>query len=1785
MYVRHSGETNKTHRMNFRIIVLFILALTFVRDAAAEEFIVTTTADNGAGSLREAINDANALLGTDTIVFHIDDGNATDLQVVSLISPLPEITETLVIQGASQNAYRGTDTSAHLIVLDGTGAGIETTGLHMISATASVIDQLVLVHFDGYGIVSEESGTVEVTNNLIGVMPDDTQGANGMDGVWLNQTHALVKGNVISGNSRNGILISGPSPTGTSSIEDNIIGLDQLGTTALSNGNSGVLLSGNIRNVTIGGNAGNMRNMISGNGGHGVYFTGEVSFNQISGNFIGIGANNQAIANGGEGVYLHNGAKDNIIGGDSPAHRNIISGNSGNGVFIELSSSEGNRVEGNYIGVDSTGNVAVGNGIAGVRVGTGAYQTHVLNNIMSGNAMTGLYLRTTTEAVVAGNLIGTDASGMLAVPNNRGIFIEEGNNNRIGGQTAAERNIISGNDDVGIDIKGTDSNRVEGNYIGLSADGNDLPNASHGVRLRDAGLDNIIGGTNEGSRNVIAANGGSGIMIQDPDVRDTRILNNYIGVRPDGSTAGGNDTGILIKQGARKTVIGQAGAGNTIGGSNFAGIELTGTGTDSTTIHGNYIGVNENNEPLPNEKGIVLRNEVAYSQVGSEVEGEGNVIAQNLQEGVRIVSGAADNNVRGNTIHVNGSYGIVVDSEQSVRNRIRANRIYNNGSLSISLGDGAIAANDDMDGDAGPNNLQNRPELNNATLSPLSFTVEGSLNTIANTDVVIEFFSSDATSDFSSGEARTYLGFVELTTDGSGNAAYTAILDRPPFNEEYISATAIRDDGNTSHFSSAILRDIEEQPGAGTDSLILWLKANAGVYSDDGTTNAEDQGPVFRWDDQGSLQNNALQSTAGNQPQWSSNNLNGYPAVAFDGSQWLALPDSVVPYGDDDYTIFGVVSPAAAQGTWLGGGENNPGEANLFGFQDNSFYNNWGGDAIEGANGRTGQGAVQLLRFGYQNDNGRAIYIDGEVVSEDDVTGRTGGGLQNMIGNNPLTDDFWTGNIYEIIIFHNRPEEDDRQSIATYLALKYGLSLGQEAAQDYIAPDGEVIYPAAASHAGYTSHVAGIAQNSLQGWMQTTGSSSLPGGIVTVTQPAALDNEEYLIWGNNGLPADSFVTNIPDTMTSRTARVWRVSHTGDVGEVAMQIYIGDDENRTVEASDYALLIANTDDFATPESVIAPGQLSNDTLYFENVSLEDGQYFSFSSPALTPPEANNVNVTIQEDELTALDVTFNDTDINNDLIADAVTIITGPENGTVDDAGNQFTYTPAADFFGNDSLQYEVCDEAGLCDSAWVFIEVLPVNDPPVTMPDTVELWQGCTVVLADVLGNDEDPDGEIDPQTLAVDTLYHSGAAYTIRDEQIELDYSNDIIFSGADSLKYTICDDSAACTTGMLYITVTPHEGPELMMPELEVIVNDTLTVAITDVFQDTTGIDTASFNFQNSYSGVEAERRDDSLFFDYSTQPDFIGWDTITVELCDQQCLCTIDTLFMNVKAINAANDTLVSLRGCFSDTVNVLENDNLNGLEIDTSKLVVTMAELDTPRYELDSLGNLSFSFGQNHVLEAGDYQLTYRLCSTNGYCDSATVVLRLLPHDNPEVQGGTYEGLQGEELMIDLSDMVSDTTGINWNSLSGQSEILYASAYDKGASTLAVDYASVIGEAGIDTVRYRVCDSWCLCSDTTLVIDVAPDPEKLVAYQGISPNGDGKNDRWKINFIYLYPENTVKVFNRWGQLMFEASGYDNETVYWDGTSLNGEQAPEGTYYYTIELEFEDAEPMTGFIELMR
>ncbi|HRE47736.1 MAG TPA: hypothetical protein PLD47_08425 [Aggregatilineales bacterium] len=682
----------------------FSACATYIGDT----FTVVNTNDSGAGSLREAITNANANTNHSRILFNIP--GATDpgctgvggVCTITLATALPAVSQQTILDAASQAGASCPDTPR--IVLTN-GAAI-TNGLRLTSSSLG----------------------------------------------------SFIRGFVIGGFT-NGIRLEN---TGSIHIACNFIGTDATGNTALPN-SVGIDLNFSMIGTIIGVDGDGMndhleRNVISGNTTAGIVIPSSIA-NFVRGNYIGVGVNGTSDVGNLVGISITSGPGHQIgTNGDGISdalERNVISGNDDNAIRL---ANTGSIVAGNYIGLTASGTLGSFTQVNNILItgtsniigtngdGNGdAVEGNILANYATGNP--GIYISTGGNTNrIAGNWIGTDASGTADGGTTLGIWITDGaDNNLIGTNSdgvsdALERNVIVGHEasfGVGVRISGTgvSGNIVQGNWIGVNPAGTGVIPNYWGVFIGDGATNTLVGTNGDNirddvERNVISGNAGYGVQFQDSATTNNRLAGNYIGTRPDGTFG--------------------AGFGNT-----FMGVAVV------VSSNGNVIGAN-----------------------GDASAGEAN---------------------EGNRIAFNGQDGVFLGSTTSDSNRISQNSIFSNGTtaadLGIDLALNGVTANDTGDPDNGPNEGQNFPLINPTFGSDF---MGGTLNSTPSMTFRIEGYANAACDMSGNGEGEVYLGALTTTTDGSGNANWLGIPTSNTQGYRYFTAIAIDATGNTSEFSPCV---------------------------------------------------------------------------------------------------------------------------------------------------------------------------------------------------------------------------------------------------------------------------------------------------------------------------------------------------------------------------------------------------------------------------------------------------------------------------------------------------------------------------------------------------------------------------------------------------------------------------------------------------------------------------------------------------------------------------------------------------------------------------------------------------------------------------------------------------------------------------------------------------------------------------------------------------------------------------------------------------------------------
>lgn len=365
--------------------------------AQAATFTVTNTNDNGAGSLRQAILDANARSGVDLILFSLGSG----VQTIKPTSALPTITDVVEINALGGGSC-GTMPPQPRVELDGSLAGSNVSGFK-IQATNSRIVGFYINRFRAHGIEINSSNAV-VACNVIGLTPQNGAAGNVSYGVKLNGSNNIVgnlgglAGNVVSGNFY-GIVIEDAHSGNI--MRGNFVGTTIDGTQARGNTNAGIAVAFGATNTTVGGTAASERNVVAGNGTDGIWLTETGSGNQVIGNFIGLNAaGTGALANVDNGILIE-AADGNTIGGTTSGVGNRIAFNSARGVAVDAN-SQNNRILGNQI--FSNGQLGIDLGMDGVTADDNGDSDSGANDLQNKPVLSGAFLkadgRTETEVVM-----------------------------------------------------------------------------------------------------------------------------------------------------------------------------------------------------------------------------------------------------------------------------------------------------------------------------------------------------------------------------------------------------------------------------------------------------------------------------------------------------------------------------------------------------------------------------------------------------------------------------------------------------------------------------------------------------------------------------------------------------------------------------------------------------------------------------------------------------------------------------------------------------------------------------------------------------------------------------------------------------------------------------------------------------------------------------------------------------------------------------------------------------------------------------------------------------------------------------------------------------------------------------------------------------------------------------------------------------------------------------------------------------------------------------------------
>jgi large repetitive protein len=596
------------------------------------------------------------------------------------------------------------------------------------------------------------------------------------------------------------------------------------------------------------------------------------------------------------------------------------------------------------------------------------------------------------------------------------------------------------------------------------------------------------------------------------------------------------------------------------------------------------------------------------------------------------------------------------------------------------------------------------------------------------------------------------------------------------------------------------------------------------------------------------------------------------------------------------------------------------------------------------------------------------------------------------------------------------------------------------------------------------------------------------------------------------------------------------------------------------------------------------------------------------PVNDPPVVQNISVDVDEDTPTQICVTV--TDIEGDPSELTNVVVTGNGTAVLDTVGGTFCfiYTPHPDYNGPDEVVVTVCDanDPTVCGSGTVTINVRPINDPPIivvvgTPVDSLFLTTPEDIPL-DFCFDFEDIDGDDTSLNTMVNLLgggtldHQAGTQYCFTFTPVSQ-------FNGRSIWDVSICDDGSPSLCGkvIVVIDVLPVDDPPVAVDDVfetdeDVVLNASVaTNDINDGPQANYSLLTGTTNGTLVFNGDGS--------FAYTPSEDYFGADGFTYRLCDGNApdQCDDATVTITVHPVNdppviipfpelvTIEDSLlqvcVGVTDVDGDIITYEPATNIKGggtMELDAPPFNFCYTFIPSLNYNGESIWEVSVNDGTVSV--------------------KASVKIIVLPVNDPPVASNDYYSVRSgvdtafNALTNDLPIMAPFKEFYDIYEADSVDNLtmthILAGPYHGTASFQpggAIQYKSDFNFTGPDSLRYRVCDYKNLCDTAVVFIEVTPAPFKI--WEAFSPNGDGLNEYWRIDGIEAYPNNRVRVFDRYGNMIYEVRGYSNPdgngngNMYWNGQSnhglING-KVPEGTYFYSVELG-DGSAVLSGYVVL--
>jgi len=599
-------------------------------------------------------------------------------------------------------------------------------------------------------------------------------------------------------------------------------------------------------------------------------------------------------------------------------------------------------------------------------------------------------------------------------------------------------------------------------------------------------------------------------------------------------------------------------------------------------------------------------------------------------------------------------------------------------------------------------------------------------------------------------------------------------------------------------------------------------------------------------------------------------------------------------------------------------------------------------------------------------------------------------------------------------------------------------------------------------------------------------------------------------------------------------------------------------------------------------------------------------------AITTPTATDDTFSTNEDTQLNADVSLNDATGGN-LVT--YSILTNASNGTaVMNTNGTFTYTPNLNYNGPDSFTYTICTNGPsiLCDTAVVSITVVPVNDNPLAVDDNY-ITNFNTALSSDVSINDSDIDGNTLSFTLVSNV---TNGSLTFNSNGTFL-YTPNAGFSGTDTFEYSVCDNGTPqlCDTALVTIVVNPDLPFVLVGVAKSVSApiaagNGSFTVSYkitvknygNTIASDVQVVDNlvATFPPPATFSITSLQA------INFVTNPLYNGTSNTNLlePITNQLTAGSSDTItltllvnpagnvgpFVNIaqaSALSSQPDSSVNGNNPDPDGNGIPSENGATPLLFPATKFQIGLGKTAVVAPQSDGTFDVTYTF---EVENMGDIPLTNIDVIDNlntTFPSPLTFNIVAVSASGSLVANSNYTGTGANTNLLNsqqsnLAPAAKHTivlkVNVNTHGTSGTYNNS-AEAHGTGPGTSITKDVSNNGHID-DNLNGNPSDQG---EDTptpvTLNGEVIVTPLVLDVPEGFTPDGDAQNEFFVIQGLSNYPDNELTIYNRWGNIVYQKTGYDNT---WNGYSDKGDgKVTQGTYYYLLELNKDDEKALKGYI----